>query len=134
MAFLFHPQVKQGSYKTGYAGNPAYPDLHPVLPYSTLLPRHWAAIGTARGSAHRRFTSPFMRAAVLAMSGTRRVYHYGPVQVVAMRLAKTHSRQVFVAPMLFRKLPGLFSSSFFPAADDPHGVLSAMLSVPGCTG
>ena len=94
----------------------------------------WAAAGTALGGAHRHLTSPFTRAAVLAMSGTRRGYHYPPVQVIAMRLARTHSQQALVAPMLFRKLPGLFFSSFFPAANDPHGVLSVLLSVSGCTG
>ena len=77
------------------------PCLHSsYLPYSTLLPRQWAAIRTAYGCAHRHLTSPFVRAAVLAMSGTRRVYHYPPVQVIAMRLARTHSRQVFSAPIL----------------------------------
>ena len=53
----------------------------------------WAAAGTVLGGTHRHLTSPFTRAAVLAMSGTRRVYHYPPVQVIAMRLARTHSRQ-----------------------------------------
>ena len=50
--------------------------------------------------AHRHLTSPFVRAAVLAMSGTRRAYHYGSAQVIAMRPARTHSRQVFSAPIL----------------------------------
>ena len=60
----------------------------------------WAAAGTALGSAHRFFTSPFMRAAVLAMSGTRRMYHYGSVQVVAMRLAKDALPAILVAPII----------------------------------
>lgn len=40
------------------------------------------------GCTHRHLTSPVMRAAVLAMSGTRQKYHYPSVLVVAFDPAK----------------------------------------------
>ena len=40
------------------------------------------------GCTHRRFTSPVMRAAVLAMSGTRQKYHCGSASVMAFDPAK----------------------------------------------
>lgn len=52
------------------------------------------------GCAHRNLTPLFMRAAVLAMSGTRRMYHYGSVQVLAMRLAKDALPAILVAPII----------------------------------
>ena len=40
------------------------------------------------GCTHRHLTSPVMRAAVLAMSGTRQKYHCGSVPVMAFDPAK----------------------------------------------
>lgn len=58
------------------------------LPYLTLLPQQRAAIQTVLATLIGISPPPLKRAAVLAMSGTRRKYHYFSVQVIAIHLAK----------------------------------------------
>ena len=57
------------------------------------------------GCTHRHFTSPVMRAAVLAMSGTRQKYHYSSVLVMAFDPAKDHTHTVKIARIILASHP-----------------------------
>ena len=77
------------------------------------------------GCTHRLFTSPVMRAVVLAMSGTRQKYHYSSVPVMAFDPAKRSFPYSKIARIMYYRPTNLSQYMFLSRSVvmNRHGAL-----------